>query len=376
MNKIIIRMDVSDNQAVSCRDKINLLTNSKCLYYLRFSFSALWTGNIHCQLKKGKFKADYAVTGDVLIPKEMTETEGQISVSVYTENLITSSAVKLNVIPSEYDNTLSERPQDVPVEGENYVKTFSGENGVSKLKNESGNLLFWDGKEWILLKGDKPAVYSVNGKKGDVLLSADDVGAVAKAAGKGLSSNDYTDTDKQAVSEIPKKADTEFTNSKPQKSGIFECGTGVYTPYLEGAVFAANVRNISAMLYMCPEIDDCETYVYTANNKWIKLLTEKDAAAFKPPIENLISSPLKSGSLYLLGTVSQDMTLSFPSSAEKGDFVYAAFEVGTQLPVITVDKTNTIGLEDLVFEGNTYYELHGLFDGTKWVFVINETVIL
>ena len=43
------------------------------------------------------------------------------------------------------------------------------------------------------------AVDSVNGKTGTVVLDADDIGAVAKETGKGLSKNDYTDADKDIV---------------------------------------------------------------------------------------------------------------------------------------------------------------------------------
>lgn len=51
--------------------------------------------------------------------------------------------------------------------------------------------------EWV--NGGGGDVSSVNGKTGAVVLDADDVGAVAKVQGKGLSENDYTDTDKAIV---------------------------------------------------------------------------------------------------------------------------------------------------------------------------------
>lgn len=51
--------------------------------------------------------------------------------------------------------------------------------------------------EWV--NGGGGDVSSVNGKTGAVVLDADDVGAVEKVQGKGLSENDYTDTDKAIV---------------------------------------------------------------------------------------------------------------------------------------------------------------------------------
>ena len=51
--------------------------------------------------------------------------------------------------------------------------------------------------------GGGGAVASVNGKTGEVVLDANDVGAVPTETGKGLSTNDYTNADKNIVDNIP-----------------------------------------------------------------------------------------------------------------------------------------------------------------------------
>lgn len=50
-------------------------------------------------------------------------------------------------------------------------------------------------------------VLSVNGKKGDVVLTADDVNAVEKVAGKGLSTEDYTTAEKNKLAGIESGAE-------------------------------------------------------------------------------------------------------------------------------------------------------------------------
>lgn len=67
-------------------------------------------------------------------------------------------------------------------------------------------------------------VLSVNGKIGDVVLDADDVGAVEKETGKGLSTNDFTDTYKTMVD----THDTEIGELQSDKQDK-EAGKGLST---------------------------------------------------------------------------------------------------------------------------------------------------
>ena len=74
---------------------------------------------------------------------------------------------------------------------------------VAEPTNEgtSGQVLTTDGnggRTWTTVSGGgSGAVNSVNGKTGTVVLTPSDIGAVATEEGKGLSTNDYDDTEKQ-----------------------------------------------------------------------------------------------------------------------------------------------------------------------------------
>ena len=85
----------------------------------------------------------------------------------------------------------------------NVVLNAGDVGAIAEPTNEgtSGQVLTTDGnggRTWTTVSGgESGAVNSVNGKTGVVVLTANDVGAVATEEGKSLSTNDYTDTEKQ-----------------------------------------------------------------------------------------------------------------------------------------------------------------------------------
>lgn len=76
--------------------------------------------------------------------------------------------------------------------------------------------------------------------------------------------------------------------------------------------------------------------------------------------------------MYYLGTLDEELSISFPSSANQGDFIFFSFNTGTVVPTITVSLANSIGLESAVWDNeNAVYTCMAQWNGSVWVFAFS-----
>lgn len=75
--------------------------------------------------------------------------------------------------------------------------------------------------------------------------------------------------------------------------------------------------------------------------------------------------------MYFLGEVTE-VSLSLPETADKGDMIYISFCSGEKIPSFNITTDNYIGLDVFTLQTGCFYELIGLWNGSKWVFVTNE----
>lgn len=81
------------------------------------------------------------------------------------------------------------------------------------------------------------------------------------------------------------------------------------------------------------------------------------------------SGPLAANTMYYLGQISDAISVSFPSSANLGDFLFFSYSTGSTVPTVTVTLTHSIGLEQADWsKENAVYTCMAQWDGTRWVF--------
>lgn len=76
------------------------------------------------------------------------------------------------------------------------------------------------------------------------------------------------------------------------------------------------------------------------------------------------------GVMYFLGEITS-ISAGFPATAEPGGMVYISFSTGATAPTVEVITSNFIGI-DTQIRTNCYYEIMGMWDGTRWVCVVHE----
>lgn len=74
--------------------------------------------------------------------------------------------------------------------------------------------------------------------------------------------------------------------------------------------------------------------------------------------------------MYFLGELTS-LTFGLPD-AKNGDMIYITFSSGSRATALSISTTNHTGLEHLSIKDNASYELIGLYNTDKWVFVTNE----
>lgn len=79
------------------------------------------------------------------------------------------------------------------------------------------------------------------------------------------------------------------------------------------------------------------------------------------------------GVMYFLGEITT-LSVGFPENADRGDMVYLSFSTGTTTPTVTITTSNHIGI-DTDFTTGCCYEVMGVWDGARWVFVVHEVTL-
>lgn len=81
---------------------------------------------------------------------------------------------------------------------------------------------------------------------------------------------------------------------------------------------------------------------------------------------------LEANVMYYLGTLDEALSISFPSSANRGDFLFFSFNTGAVVPTITVSQAHSIGLENAVWDNdNAVYTCVAQWNGSVWVFAFS-----
>lgn len=77
--------------------------------------------------------------------------------------------------------------------------------------------------------------------------------------------------------------------------------------------------------------------------------------------------------MYFLGELER-LTVGFPGTANIGDMIFISFTTGSTSSELSITTDNFIGLHNLLLKVNCYYELIGLWNGEKWIFVQHEVM--
>lgn len=101
-------------------------------------------------------------------------------------------------------------------------------------------------------------------------------------------------------------------------------------------------------------------------------ITNLESSVFQAPITT-IPATLEPNRQYNFGEVTE-LALSFPSIAEDGDVVYITFSSGATATTLTIDTTNTCDIE-IIPEKNTGYEVFGKFNGSIWIVNYSEYTV-
>lgn len=159
-------------------------------------------------------------------------------------------------------------------------------------------------------------------------------GKVTKEAGKGLSSNDFTDADKQDIVNI--RSDLAVSNNDINKR-----------------IYALSER------------------VTTAENDITRINADIERLTTVPIIT--VPATLETNQKYNFGTV-EELSLVFPNVAADGDVIYITFKSGEVPTTLSIDTTNTCDIE-LIPEADTYYEVFGSFNGSIWLVDYNDYTV-
>lgn len=111
-------------------------------------------------------------------------------------------------------------------------------------------------------------------------------------------------------------------------------------------------------------ISEIEADIETMQDQIVDL-KEQDTATTLPS-----DGIAKVGVMYFLGEITS-LSAGFPATAERGDMVYLSFSTGATAPTVNVTTTNFIGI-DTQIQANCYYEIMGVWDGSRWVCVVHE----
>lgn len=251
-------------------------------------------------------------------------------------------------------------------------------------------------------------------------------GKVDKKSGKDLSSNDYTDEERQklqlvygesdrarddidqldtrvnyaedALKETKEILNSHILNTENPHSVTKEqigLGNADNTSDINKPVSAAMQKALDAKVSVADYNSDIAEFEADINNKLDKedgkVLSSNDFTdELKSKLDNLdgeiggyldhinepleaITTPLLPNKQYILGEM-ETLSLIFPSSASAGDVVYLTFLSGNVETNLSIDTTNTCDIE-IIPEKNTGYEIFGKFTGSLWIVNYSEFIV-
>ena len=191
-------MSATENSFVLTNPEVRIFSKTEGVYYIRLTLDDWWKsgGNTVGLAMQKEASArfitydveKYSVSG-VAVPSTFLENAGKIKVWIGQdkdgESRISSTA-ELTVEDS------TGRPDGVTIA----VKTPAGsdEGCIEKIRESGGQFQFYGTQGWTDIKTSDETDTALNGK-------------VDKIAGKGLSTNDYTDADKAEVAKLSDKVD-------------------------------------------------------------------------------------------------------------------------------------------------------------------------
>ena len=83
-----------------------------------------------------------------------------------------------------------------------------------------------------------------------------------------------------------------------------------------------------------------------------------------------LSGIFAANTMYYIGLVEEDVSVSAEDGTNLGDMLYWQFSTGDTVPAIEFTGSNTVGLEDIDFTvAESIYELMAMWNGAKWAFV-------
>lgn len=173
---------------------------------------------------------------------------------------------------------------------------------------------------------------------------------VDKVDGKGLSSNDFTDNDKENVRAIGRLTDLDTTNTESIVGAINE----VYNNMVDYSLIAHSVDEIYDEWEEIPNIQLTKELINPTP------ITE-------PP------TTLETNKQYNFGE-RKSLSLAFPTQANDGDVIYLTFKSGATPTALTIDTTNTCDIE-CIPEANTGYEIFGKYNGSIWIINYSEYTV-
>lgn len=193
-------------------------------------------------------------------------------------------------------------------------------------------------------------------------LAKADTKYVAQLTDKGLSANDYTDTDKAEVAKIKDKVG--FTDyATDTKAGIVKVESIKGIKVDETGEIGLNVPNETAIAQRLP-----------ANSNLPITIGNLDYAvrSVRPTKSNSLPNTLAVNTIYDL-LKEQTVTLNLPSFTKYGDFIQVDFYSGETPTNLTITCSGgSLSDIDLIPEANTMYSLYFDF-GTMYVSEKNDS---
>lgn len=180
-------------------------------------------------------------------------------------------------------------------------------------------------------------------------LAKADTKYVAQLTGKGLSANDYTDTEKAEVAKIKDKVG--FTDyATDTKTGVVKVGSIKGIKVDESGEIGLNVPNETAIAQRLP-----------ANSNLPITIGNLDYAvrSVRPNVISSYNADISAvNTIYRLGT-KQTLPLDLPGSAQYGDFVQVDFYSGKTPTNLTITcPGGSLSDIDLIPETYTMYSLY------------------
>lgn len=180
-------------------------------------------------------------------------------------------------------------------------------------------------------------------------------GKVDKVEGKGLSTLDFTQEEKDTITN--NKNFVQILNS---------------TMTIQHSQFRDNLANLSEKV---TEVEGTSTSaIGLAEANQADIIGIKNTISdINPAPITTIPSTLEANKQYNFGEVTE-LSVAFPTVANDGEVIYLTFYSGAVATTLSVDTTNTCDIE-VVPEVNTGYEIFGKYNGSIWIVNYSEYTV-